>query len=170
MLRDMDYKLIKEEARKIGFKSNELKQINRSPFKILNHYYVHEFTTHWYDSDPPECDNCKEDCEAIDCAAWENWRGSEKRLLRETWIDVSGKGVWGMTQKQCDTEVRIVFENEIYKDGGWRERLFYIQPDNLNQIYLYYYNRDRGGYDYWFIFNRKERDGFCNHLDTRHGN
>jgi hypothetical protein len=148
----LDNELIEKEKDRFGYHM-ELKPISFSPFKILNHYHIFEFTTQWYDSDAPECRTCNRECLISEyCEAWENWRSSEKRLSFNNWVDVIGQGVWGMSQKECDEKVREIFEREIYKDGSWRERLFYWQPEDPDQINLFYYNRDRGHYDYWFIF------------------
>lgn len=157
MLRDIDKQLILEEMDKAG-RHIELKPIDFSPFKILNHYNIFECTMHWYDSDAKECDQC-EMCAppnyCDNCEIWEQWRNSDERLKFNTWIDVYGAGIWGMTQKQCDKFVRRIFEGCIYKDGMWRERLFYYKPEHdPNFIYLFYYNRDRDHYDYWFIFKK----------------
>ena len=153
---ELDKKLIEKEKDRFG-RHMDLKPISFSPYQILNHYHVYEWTTHWYDSDAPECRTCDKKCSTTDCHVWDKWKDSEKRLSFNNWIDPIGPGIWGATQKQCDKYVREVFEREIYKDGEWRERLFYWQPEDPDQINLFYYNRDRDHSDYWFVFVKEAR-------------
>lgn len=160
MLREIDKQLIKEEASQFGF-GQELTPINFSPFQILNHYDVHEFTEHWYDSQDKECNTC-EKCVYPDyckgCKKWEEWDHSINQLRFNNWVDVWAAGIWNWTQKQVNVLVRNIFEGKIYKDGAWRERLFYYRPNDSDYIYLFYYNRDREYSDYWFIFKRRKKN------------
>jgi len=150
MLRELDLKLIKAEEN--GF--FPLKPVNFAIGKVLRKYYAHEITERWYDSMAPECERC-EDCQCEKCEVWERYRGSEEQLSYANWIDAWGAGIWGMTQQEVDDFAKELLTKHITKDKGHKERLFYSTTSDPNQLIIFYYNRDRQGSDYWFIFQKK---------------
>lgn len=148
MLTELDHKLITAE-------NAALKPVDFSIEHILREYHAYQVTCHWYDSMAPECDGCNnDDCGA--CDTWLAWDGSEEQLTHETWVDIWGVGIWGMTQKDMDKFALSLFR-EIFRARGHKERLYYVAPEN-GDICIFYYNRDQERYDYWFIFKKEEKE------------
>lgn len=166
MLTELDKKLIEQESHRFDTKNEKhwLKplidcDIVKSLEDLLENYNLYEFTMHWYDSSPRfdkiSCDFC-EDIRACDeCQIWEDWNGSEEQLTFNSWIDVEGPGIWGVTQEEVNKRVIKIFENEILPDNDFKIRTFYYQPSDNKYFYIFWYNRDRERFDYWFVFEKK---------------
>ena len=166
MLTELDKKLIKKEEKRfpnieklipIASPSNPIKAIE----DLFENYHIQETTEHWYDSSPYECDNCeKHYLKCSECKIWEKWNGSEKQLSFNNWIDVYGPGIWGMSQEECDEQAKEILSNALTKEENL-ERLFFSESNikKEKQVYhfydIFYYNRDRQYYDWWFVFRRK---------------
>ena len=58
MLTELDHKLI---AAEIAAENGTLKPVDFSIERILRKYHAYQITCHWYDSMPPECDQCNSD-------------------------------------------------------------------------------------------------------------
>ena len=170
MLRELDRILILEEQVKYG-KEFILKPVDFSIERILRKYNAYCITEHWYDSDPPECDNClKDSCK--DCDIYAKWENSYERLSRETWVDLWDVGSWGFSQQEVNDLARRFLIEWIGHQCGHKERLFYYKPDP-DTINIFYYGRDKELSDYWFEFIKKGKNpyGRCDdNLDERDGN
>lgn len=164
MLTDLDKKLIEQESHRFDTEEEKkwLKPILEGPIKtfddLFKMYNLHEFTMHWYDGSPRfvkiSCDLC-EDKNCNKCQIWKDWDGSEEQLTFNNWIDVEGPGIWGMSQKEVNKRGIETFENEILQDIDFEIRTFYYQPPDDKYFHIFWYNRDRQRFDYWFIFERK---------------
>ena len=165
MLTEMDKRLIAKEEKRFSHieklvplfdSSNPIKSIE----ELFKNYNVQETTQHWYDSSPRfddiSCDLC-EDKKCNDCEAWEKWNGSEKQLSFNNWIDVYGPGIWDMSQEECDEQAKEILTKTLSK-GENIERLFFVKSTKESEYYnIFYYNRDRKYFDWWFVFKRKEK-------------
>ena len=164
MLTNLDKKLIEQESHRFDTKKVKrwLKCLEECPItydELFEKYNLHEFTIHWYDSGPRfsniSCDLC-DDKNCNKCSIWKEWDGSKKQLTYNTWIDVEGPGIWGMSQKECNNLVKKRIDR-ILKDEDFDLRFYYYQPPDENYINFFWYNRDRERFDYWFIFERKNK-------------
>lgn len=162
MLTDLDRKLIEQESHR--FDTKEIKRwlrcLEECPItydELFEKYNLHEFTIHWYDSSPRFdnilCDLC-DDKNCDKCPIWNEWNGSENQLTYNTWIDVEGPGIWGMSQKECNNLAKRRI-NRILEDRDFDLRFYYYQPSDENYIHFFWYNRDRERFDYWFIFEKR---------------
>lgn len=78
------------------------------------------------------------------------------RIEFNNWIEPYFKGNWGISQKRVDKISRKHLEYTKKCGVSYNGRL-YIAEDG-DSIFIYYYGRDFALVDYWWIFNRKERD------------
>ena len=166
MLIDLDKKLIERESHRFDTKERKtwLKPILESPIKefddLFKIYNLYEFTMHWYDSSPRfkkiSCDLCENKI-CNKCQIWKKWDGSEEQLTFNNWIDVEGPGIWGMDQKEVNERGIKTFKNEIIPDEDFKIRTFYYQPPDDKYFNIFWYNRDRQRFDYWFVFKRKNK-------------
>lgn len=162
MLTEMDKRLIIKEEKRFPSIDKLLPLLDESnPVKnieeLFKNYQVHEITQHWYDGGPRfmriQCDLC-EDKDCDNCKIWHEWVGSEEQLSYNNWIDVSGPGIWEMTQEECNLQAKQILSEALTKKENI-ERLFFVKPKEENEYYsIFYYNRDRLVYDWWFIFRR----------------
>ena len=168
MLTEMDKRLIaKEEKRFPNIEklislldsSNPIKSIE----ELFENYNVQETTQHWYDGSPRfndgtiKCDLC-EDKKCNNCEVWEKWNKSEKQLSFNNWIDVYGPDIWGMSQEECDEQAKEILTKALSKKENL-DRLFFVNNtiDTIEYYSIFYYNRDREYFDWWFVFKRKEK-------------
>jgi hypothetical protein len=169
MLRDIDKELIERESHRFDTKNEKhwLKplidcDIVKSLEDLLENYNIHEFTTHWYDSSPKfdniSCDLCKRDISCSKCKIWKEWNFSKEQLSFNNWIDVEGPGIWDDTQETANKRIEEIF-NEILYDKEFKIRAYYYQPPEDKYFHIFYYNRDREHFDYWFVFKRKAGAG-----------
>lgn len=164
MLTDLDRKLIEQESHRFDTEKVKtwLKPILDSPIKgfedLFKMYNLHEFTTHWYDSGPRlsnvSCDLC-DDKNCNKCFIGKEWNGSEEQLTFNNWIDVEGPDIWGMSQKEVNKRGIKTFKNVIIPDKDFEIRTFYYQPPDDKYFNVFWYNRDRERFDYWFVFEKK---------------
>jgi len=165
MLRELDKKLIEQESHRFDTEEVKtwLKPILESPIKkfddLFKMYNLHEFTIHWYDGSPSfvkiSCDLCEDRGKCNKCQVWKDWDGSEEQLTFNNWIDVEGPGIWGMNQKEVNKRGIETFKNEILQDEDFEIRTFYYQPPDDKYFNIFWYNRDRNRFDYWFVFEKK---------------
>lgn len=153
MLSDFNLQMVKEVEKQfnLSFKSFNLnKNIIKNLFK---NYQSEEITIDFYDSSPPQCEECEElNCE--NCEIYEAWFKSEERLKFNNWIDVFGPDIWDYNQEDSDKFARNLLL-EVLKDKEKNDRLFIAYKDN--SLILYYYNRDRKECcDYGFVFEKRE--------------
>lgn len=144
--------------------------------RFLNHlfanYTCHEYTIHFYDSQP-EIDDCLSDM-AYDyafgfvdtpenkaayleeCRLFDEYNQSLQRLTRINWIDVYGPGIWNHTPNQvdgmCYEELSRIRRGNI----SCKDRLFVGKHSNGN-LCIYYYSRDYDFVDHWFIFEPRKK-------------
>ena len=173
MLTELDKKLIAKEEERFPFMklkpllddSNLIKSIE----DLFEQYEIQEITQHWYDSEPKDetgysiCEKCEVSSNPRcnkNCNIWNNWEKSEQQLSFNNWIDVYGPGIWDMTQEESDEQAKNILSNALTK-GENLERLFFSENNTKKekQTYhfydIFYYNRDRKYYDWWFVFRRK---------------
>jgi hypothetical protein len=162
MLTKLDKKLIEQESHRFDTKEVKtwLKHLEECPItyeQLFENYNLHEFTIHWYDSMPRfdniSCDLCDRNCDK--CPTWEKWQGSEKQLSFNNWIDVEGPGMWGMTQEECNRAAKERFKQNILQDKEFYQRTYFYQPPEEKHLNIFWYNRDRKNFDYWFVFKKK---------------
>ena len=145
--------------------------------KLLNHYYCHEFTEHFYDSEPEvdnelnkkdykyeflDCSDCtKEELEDLKnahkevCKIYDEYYHSERRISFCNWIEVWGYGIWGMSQRQVDQVVHERLRDILKLNFSKKDRLYYAKNDEYFMIY--FYGRDLIEEDYWFIMKKRKR-------------
>ena len=108
----------------------KLKLSNRFIDWLLSHYYVAEFTEHYYDSDL-----------------------AKDRLTYLVWIEPYGEGIWNMSQATADKAARnalkYVRKTNVKKDG----RIWIAYEDDY--IFIYWYGRDFMEVDYWWVMKRR---------------
>ena len=80
---------------------------------------------------------------------------SKEQLSFNNWIDVEGPGIWNMTQEEVNKRGIKTFKNEILQDNDFEIRTFYYQPPDDKYFNIFWYNRDRQRFDYWFVFKKK---------------
>ena len=64
-----------------------------------------------------------------------------------------------MNQKEVNERGIKTFENEIIPDKDFEIRTFYYQPPDDKYFNIFWYNRDRQRFDYWFVFEKKAGAG-----------
>lgn len=137
-LDDFDIEQIRKELEKDSFKEYPFECIHLSEDWInwlFDNYYLHEMVENFYDSSD-------EDSE-------------ENRKSYLTWQEVTGKGIWDMSQKRCDKIARRTLE----RIKGYEEinNRFYVK--NIDKaIYIFFYGRDFSFADYWMIFAKNGVD------------
>lgn len=153
MLRDMDYRLIESEMKRHNVEYIEEMELTYNYImELFKHYDVHEYTSHFYDGMPDQCDECEKDsCDS--CNVYKDYCGTEDQLSRETWVDVWGAGIWGESQRSVNNRVKAILLDILYNDDDKMDRLW-INKEN-NYVNLFYYNRDRHS-DNWFVFKGRE--------------
>lgn len=166
MLRELDLKLIERESHRFDTKKVKtwLLPLDTCSYvrglkELFDKYNLHEFTIHFYDSSPRfdniSCDLCKRSRSCDECPDWKEWQGSEKQLSFNNWIDVEGPGIWGMTQEECNEAAKERFKQNILQDKEFYQRAYFYQPPDKNYLNIFWYNRDRKNFDYWFVFEKK---------------
>lgn len=150
--------LITKELDIHGIHFYQQKLSNRFLNWLFRHYKTHEFTIHFYDSEPKLRDDIK-----FDDPWWESSEGieyeysqfrnhEEHRMVFNNWIDVFGEGIWGWTQKEVDRFARenlnAVRDWPVKKKG----RIYCGIKDDF--IFIYCYGRDFLGEDLWFIMHK----------------
>ena len=78
------------------------------------------------------------------------------RIEFNNWIEPYVKGNLGMSQKDVDKISREHLEYTKKCGVSYNGRLYIAEDEG--SIFIYYYGRDFALVDYWWIFNRKERD------------
>lgn len=170
MLRDLDKRLIEKEMKihNVAF-ADEIEFLTvEFVKKLLKDYDVLELTTHYYDSDPYECEVCSywEDEESElcchNCPYYIDWmKNDEVRLRNVTWIDVEGPGIWDMTQEKCNSIASEVLKNAYWglifpeHNIDYTSRVWKIESPSADLIDIYIYLRDVKGYDTWIVFKKK---------------
>ena len=129
---------------KIKLDYHEIKLHNRFINKLFNKYQVQEYTVHFYDAD--------EDYEFAKGLSKNEFE--EKRLNYNTWTDVFGPGIWGMSQKQVDCYAKQVLD-WFRKGGHLQGRCWLGYNDKI--LHLYCYGRDIYGYDLHFVMLPRAR-------------
>lgn len=167
MLTELDKELIERESHRFDTKTVKhwLKplincDIIKSLEDLLENYNLHEFTIHWYDSSPRfdkiSCDLCESDTPCSKCEIWKEWSFSKEQLSFNNWTDVESPGTEMMSQEECNKRAKDRLEI-IHKDKDFSIRTFYYCYKNYFNIF--YYNRDREQFDYWFVFEKKAGAG-----------
>ena len=165
MLRELDLKLIKKESHRFDTKEVKawLLPLDMCPYvrglkELFDKYNLHEFTIHWYDSSPKfnniSCDLCEKYIPCPRCEIWKKWNFSKEQLSFNSWTDVEGPGIWDMSQEQCNKRAKERLEI-ICGEKDSSIRTFYYQTPDKNYFYIFYYNRDKEHFDYWFVFEKK---------------
>ena len=150
-------KIIKIEEERFKIKLNPFSTIPIKYFEdLIKNYNIHEFTIHWYDGSSPKCYECLNHGEHFEycknCEIKKNWIGSFEQLTYNNWIDVYGPGIWGASLEESNEQVKNIFNEEILLDDEFEKRIFWCYQKKYFDIY--YLNRDRKSYDYWFMFTR----------------
>lgn len=160
-----------------------LKLSNKFIDRLFNHYYCHEMCENWYDSEPnyneEENDKYMTYCSILQgnyfnyCESGKEYPVEElkqaylnilqqrrdyepKRIGICAWQEPYFKGNWGYSQEFVDSCARNVMKKEIKKiNVPIKDRLYYAVKDDM--IWIYFYGRDFGYTDYWFIFMRRKK-------------
>jgi hypothetical protein len=143
---------------KISFKTFKLTQ--RFIDWLFSKYSTHEFSEHFYDSEP----DVPEEWESVE----DRWDNSEflkvweklvkeyepRRITFNNWIDPFGDGIWGMDQGKVDEIARNALKEIMDMDVDLSERL-YIGFGKDGYAFLYFYGRDFLKKDYWWVMGRE---------------
>lgn len=78
------------------------------------------------------------------------------RIEKLTWQEPYFEGNWGMTQRKVDSFGRY-FINKIRKYPKSIKDRLYVSEEK-NEIQIYFYGRDVWEKDYWFTFERKNKN------------
>lgn len=78
------------------------------------------------------------------------------RIEKLTWQEPYFEGNWGMTQRKVDSFGRY-FINKIRKYPKSIKDRLYVSEEK-NEIQIYFYGRDVCEKDYWFTFERKNKN------------
>lgn len=78
------------------------------------------------------------------------------RIEKLTWQEPYFEGNWGMTQRKVDS-FGIYFINKIRKYPKSIKDRLYVSEEK-NEIQIYFYGRDVWEKDYWFTFERKNKN------------
>lgn len=78
------------------------------------------------------------------------------RIEKLTWQEPYFEGNWGITQRKVDSFGRY-FINKIRKYSKSIKDRLYIS-EGKNEIQIYFYGRDVWEKDYWFTFERKNKN------------
>lgn len=162
-----------EELRGLKFKHFKLsrKKIDR----ILNQYYCHVFTEHFYDSEPNIPDDIYDKYfdyafgyNDIDCSieekrdaynyvinAMKEYKDSDIRIKFCNWIEPHFKSNWGMTQETVDRVAKDSLKSILKSNVPNKERLYAAKDEDY--LYVYFYGRDIWEVDCWFIFKKRKK-------------
>ena len=121
-------------SKKMTFK--RFRPSNRFVSWLFRHYFVDEFTIHWYDEE-------KDDGSYI-----------EDRMTFNNWIDVYGSGIDHFTQKLTDDLARFYLDFARKSHLGKKKERFYFAQHG-DYLYIYYYGRDYLYHDYWWVLSKK---------------
>ena len=163
------------------FTYKRLKLSNKFIDKLFNHYYCHEMCEFFYDYEPDydelEFDKYMTYCSILEgeyinyCEDEKEYPTEElrqayinilqqrrdyesKRIEFNNWIEVFGKGIWGMSQYRVDEAARDTLKEIKKSRVSLKDRIYYAEKDE--QIRIYFYGRDFMWADYWFIFMKRK--------------
>lgn len=155
-----------------------LKISNRFVRWLFNHYYCHEFLECYFDSEPnipeeqldayldysrpyPDFKYCKTEHtedelrEAFEAVRKAYHDYEPQRLKFNNWIDVNGRGIWGMSQKTVDSLAREYLIGTKTYSPGYHGRLFISYKGDM--ITIYYFGRDARLVDFIWTFKKRAR-------------
>lgn len=136
MLREMDYRLIESEMKRHNVEYiEELELTYDYILELFKHYDVSEYTNHFYDRMPDQCDECEEDsCDG--CNVYKDYCGTEDQLSCESWVDVWGAGIWGESQQDVNNRVKAILLDILYNDDDKMDRLWIKKRKRLCEYIL----------------------------------
>lgn len=175
--------LHKELERIPGWNGKKWKYSELNPSKrfvnwLFNHYYCYEMLECYYDSEPhlygetfdmyldyvhPHPDMKHSNGQYTDDelrAAFEVVEQAYKdyepeRLTFNNWVDVSGEGIWHMSQIAVDAWAKECLLATKKYCPGYHGRLFIAENDDL--ISIYYFGRDVRRVDFHWTFQKRAR-------------